>query len=138
MVYKFGITTSEDKIINIKNKNDKRLSHFLGVDNIVRMTPKKARFLKKAIHFGIPSPRSLPETIKGFLKSTYKAGVYLYEASWLFHIDFFMQFPMQEGIFNIHLMYFPFERGSKEKNKADRVHFGNKGEGFSVVNSFNL
>ena len=40
MVDKVGITTSEDKI-NIKNKNDKRLAHFLGVDSIVRMTPRK-------------------------------------------------------------------------------------------------
>ena len=43
MVYKVGITTNEDKIIIIKNKNDKRLAHFLGVDSIVRMTPRKAR-----------------------------------------------------------------------------------------------
>jgi len=35
-------------------------------------------------------------------------------------------------------MDFPFEGGSKGKNKVDRVHFGNRGEGFSVVNAFNL
>jgi len=45
---------------------------------------------------------------------------------------------MQEGRFNIHLMDFPFERGGKGKNKADRVHFGNRGEGFSIVNDLNL
>ena len=80
----------------------------------------------------------LLDTIKGFLKPKYKAGVCFYEANGLFHVDFFMQVPMQEGRFNIHLMDFPFERGSKGKNKADRVHFGNWREGFSVVNAFNL
>ena len=107
MVYKVGITTSKDKIINIKNKNYKILTHFLDVVNIVRMTLRKASILKKAIHFGIPSPRGLLETIKGFLKPKYKAGVCLYKSRRLFHIGFFMQVPMQEGRFNIHLMDFP-------------------------------
>jgi len=49
-----------------------------------------------------------------------------------------MKVPMREGRFNIHLMHFPVERGSKGKNKEDRVHFGNRGEGSSIVNSFNL
>ena len=49
-----------------------------------------------------------------------------------------MQVPMQEGRFNIHLMDIPFGRGIKGKNKADRVHFGNKGEGFTIVNAFKL
>ena len=44
MVYKVGITTSKNKIINIKNKDDKRVAHFLGVDSIVRITTRKARF----------------------------------------------------------------------------------------------
>ena len=90
------------------------------------------------MHFGIPGLRGLLETIKGFLKLTYKAGLFLYKSRRLFHIDFFMQVPMEEGRFNIHLMDFLFERGSKGKKKAVRVHFGNRGEGFSIVNSFNL
>ena len=39
MVY---ITTSKDKIINIKKKDGKGLTHFLGVGSVVRMTPRKA------------------------------------------------------------------------------------------------
>ena len=42
MVYMVGITTSKDKIINLKNKDDEELTHFLGVDSVVRMTPRKA------------------------------------------------------------------------------------------------
>jgi len=80
----------------------------------------------------------LLETIKGFIKLTYKVGFFLYKYGRLFHIDIFMQVPIQEGIFNIHLMDFPIERGNKGKNKADKVHFGNRGEGFSISNSFNL
>ena len=45
MVYEVGITTSKDKIINIKNKDDKGVSHFLGVDSVVRMTPRKAIYI---------------------------------------------------------------------------------------------
>ena len=41
MVYMVGITTSKDKIINIKNKDGEGLIHFLGVDSVVRMTPRK-------------------------------------------------------------------------------------------------
>jgi len=35
-------------------------------------------------------------------------------------------------------MDFPFGRGSKGKKKVNKVHFGNKGEGFIIVNAFNL
>jgi len=42
MVYKVWITTNKDKIIKIKNKNDKRLTHFIGADNILRITPRNA------------------------------------------------------------------------------------------------
>ena len=42
MVYKVWITTSKDKIINIKKKDGEGLTHFLGVDSVVRMTPRKA------------------------------------------------------------------------------------------------
>ena len=38
----------------------------------------------------------------------------------------------------MHLMDFPFKGGSKGKNKADRIYFGNEGEAFSIVNAFNL
>ena len=42
MVYMVGITTSKDKIINIRNKDGEGLTQFLGVDSVVRMTPRKA------------------------------------------------------------------------------------------------
>ena len=35
-------------------------------------------------------------------------------------------------------MDFPFERGNNGKNKEDKVHYGNRGESFSIVNAFNL
>ena len=42
MFYMVWITTSKDKIINIKNKDGEGLTHFLGVDSVIRMTPRKA------------------------------------------------------------------------------------------------
>ena len=54
MGYKFRITTSKDKIINIKNKYDEMVSYFLSIDIGVRMTSRKTSVKKKAIHFGIP------------------------------------------------------------------------------------
>ena len=42
MVYMTGITTIKYKIINIKSKDGEGLTHFLGVDSVVRMTPRKA------------------------------------------------------------------------------------------------
>ena len=80
----------------------------------------------------------LLETTKEFFKLTYKARFSLYKSRMLFHIYFLMQVPIQKGRFNIHLMDFPFERANKTKNKVDRVHFGNKGDVFTIVNVFNL
>ena len=42
MGYMVGITTSKDKVIDIKNKDDEGFTHFLGVDSVVKMTPRKA------------------------------------------------------------------------------------------------
>ena len=57
MGYKFRVTTSNDKIINIKNKYDEMVSYFLGIDIGVRMASRKTSVKEKAIHFGIPSSR---------------------------------------------------------------------------------
>jgi hypothetical protein len=78
-------------------------SYFFGIDIRVRMTSRKAGVKKKAAHFGISSSRSLLKTRKRFLKATNKVGVILDIARRLFHVDFFLQIPMQEGRFNIHL-----------------------------------
>ena len=59
----FRVTTSKDKIINIKNKYDEMVSYFLGIDIGVRMKSRKISFKEKAIHFGIPSSRSLLKAI---------------------------------------------------------------------------
>jgi hypothetical protein len=72
------------------------------------MTSREVGFKKKVIHFRIPSSKSLLNTIQKFLKTTYKAGVILNIVKRLFHVDLFLQSPMQEGGFNIHLMDFPF------------------------------
>ena len=42
MVYKFGITTSEDKAINIKYKDNKLTIDSFGIDSVIRMTSRKA------------------------------------------------------------------------------------------------
>ena len=82
------------------------------------------------------------KTIKRFLKMTNKARVIVDKTGRLFHADFFMKVSMQvsmkEGGFDIHLMDFPFIGCNKGKNKANGVHFGNRGKGFGIVNSLNL
>ena len=78
------------------------------------------------------------KTIKRFLKATDKARVIVDKTGRLFHVNFFMQVSMQEGGFDIHLMDFPFIGCSKGKNKANGVHFGNRGKGFGIVNALNL
>ena len=83
-------------------------SYFLGIDIRIRMASRESSGNKKAIHFGIPSLRSLVETINRFLEVTNKARVILDIARRLFHVNFFLQFPIQEGVFNIHLMELPF------------------------------
>ena len=94
MVYMVWITTSKDNIINIKNKDGEGIAHFLGVDSVVIMTPRKSIILEKSIHFGIPSPRSLFETIERLPKVTNKVVVFLDKAKGLFHVDLFMQISM--------------------------------------------
>ena len=68
MGYKFRVTTSKDKIINIKNKYDEMVSYFLGIDIGVRMASRKTSVKEKAIHFGITSSWSLLKAIYRFLK----------------------------------------------------------------------
>ena len=42
MGYKFRVTTSKDKIINIKNKYDEMVSYFLGIYIGVKMASRKS------------------------------------------------------------------------------------------------
>ena len=72
------------------------------------MESRKSSVNKKVVHFGIPGSRILLKTIKRFLKAKNKARVILDIARRLFHVDFFLKIPMQEGGFNIHLMEIPF------------------------------
>ena len=113
-------------------------SYFLSIDIRVRMESRKASVKKKVVHFGLLNSRSFLKTIKRFLKVKNKDRVILDIARRLFHVYFFFQIPMQENGFNIHLMDLPFMRDSKGKNKADGIHFGYRGKGFIIVNSFNL
>jgi hypothetical protein len=83
-------------------------SYVLGIDIRIIMTSRKSGVNKKAIHFGIPRSRSLLKTIKRFIKVKNKVRVILDIAKRLFHAYFFLQIPMQEGGFNIHLMELPF------------------------------
>ena len=63
MGYKLRVTTNKDKIINIKNKYDEMVSYFLGIDIGVIMASRKTSVKEKAIHYGIPSSRSLLKAI---------------------------------------------------------------------------
>jgi hypothetical protein len=83
-------------------------SYFLGIEIRVKMTSRKVDIKKKVVHFGIPILRSFLKTITRFIKVTNKAGVILDIASRLFHVYSFFQIPMQEVIFNIHMMDLPF------------------------------
>ena len=51
MGYKFRVTTSKDKIINIKNTYDEMVSYFLGIDIGVRMASRKTSVKEKAMAF---------------------------------------------------------------------------------------
>jgi hypothetical protein len=83
-------------------------SYFIGIDIRIRMAPRKFDVNKKAVHFGIPSSGNLLKNIKRFLKATNKARVIMDIARRLFHVDLFLQIPMQESGFNIHLIDLPF------------------------------
>ena len=63
------------------------VSYFLGIDIGVRMVSRKTSVKEKAIHFGIPSSRSLLKAIQGFLKETNKARVILNISRRLFHVN---------------------------------------------------
>ena len=47
MGYKFKVTTSKDKIININNKYNEMVSYFLGIDIGVRMASRKTSARRK-------------------------------------------------------------------------------------------
>ena len=78
--------------------------YFLGIDIRIIKTSRKYNVKKKVVHFGIPSSRRFLNTIKRFLKVENKAEVILDIAWRLFHVYLFLQIPMQEGGFDIHLM----------------------------------
>ena len=63
MGYKFRVTMTKDKIINIKNKYDEMVSYFLGIDIGIIIAFRKTSVKEKAIHFGIPSLRRLLKAI---------------------------------------------------------------------------
>ena len=95
-------------MIDIKYKDYDMDSYFLGINIRIIMASRESSVNKKAVHFGIPSSGSLLKTIKSFLKEKNKARVIMDIAERLFCVYFFLQIPMQEGIFNIHLMDLPF------------------------------
>jgi hypothetical protein len=108
MVLNFSVTTSKNKVINIKEKDYEMASYFLGIDIRIRMASRESIGNKKVVHFGIPSLGSLLETIKRFIKVTSKARVIIDIARRLFHVYLFLQISMKEGGFNVHMMELPF------------------------------
>jgi hypothetical protein len=105
----FGVTMSEYKVVNMKNKYHEIVTYFLGIYIGIKMTSTKYSVKKKAIHFSIPRPISFPKAIKRFLNVTNKVKVIFNIAKRLFHVDLFMQILMQEVKFSIHLMDLPFK-----------------------------
>ena len=57
------VTTSKKNVINIKGKDDEMVSYFFGIDIGIRMASRKTSVKEKAMHFGIPSSRSLLKAI---------------------------------------------------------------------------
>ena len=62
------VTTSKDKIINIKKKYDGMVSYFLGIDIGVIMESRKNSVKEKAIHFGIQALGACLRPYKDFLR----------------------------------------------------------------------
>ena len=56
------VTTNKNKVININEKDDDMVSHFLSIDLGVKMTSIKTIFKEKAIHDKLGS-RSLLKAI---------------------------------------------------------------------------
>jgi hypothetical protein len=59
------------------------------------MKSRKYGVKKKVFHFGIPSLRSLLDTIKIFLKATNNDGFVLYISMRFFHVYLFLQICIQ-------------------------------------------
>ena len=68
MGYKFKVTTSKDKIINIKNKYDEMVSYFLGIDIGIRMASRKTSVKEKAIHLAYQALGACLRPYKDFLR----------------------------------------------------------------------
>ena len=51
MGYKFGVTSSEYKVINIKYKYEKMVTYLFGIDAMVRVTSREAKVKKELAHF---------------------------------------------------------------------------------------
>jgi hypothetical protein len=83
-------------------------SYFLGIDIRVIIAYINVDIKKKVVHFGIPNSRSFLKTIKRFIEAENKARFILDRVKRLFHVYLFLKIPMQEGIFDIHLMDLPF------------------------------
>ena len=83
-------------------------SYFLGIDIRIKMTSREFGVNMKVVRFGIPSLRSFLKTINKFLKVTKRARVIMDIVERLFHVDLFLQIPMQQGKFGIQLMDLPF------------------------------
>ena len=71
--------------------------YFPGIYIRVRRTSRKVSVKMKDVHFGIPSSRSLLNTIKRFLKVKNKARVILDIVRRLFQVYLFLKISMQEG-----------------------------------------
>ena len=68
MGYKFRVTTSKDKIINIKNKYDEMVSYFLGIDIGVGMASRKTSVKEKVIILAYQDLGACLRPYKDFLK----------------------------------------------------------------------
>jgi hypothetical protein len=80
----------------------------------------------------------LLKTIKRFLKEENKDGVILDISRRFFHVDLLLANPMQEGIFDIHLMDLHLCEVARARTRWMEFILAMRGKCFIIVNSFNL
>jgi hypothetical protein len=93
MGYKFGVTTSHYKIININKKYHGVLKFSLGINIRVKITSRKFSVKKKTIHFSIPSLRGFLKAIERFFKVEKRDVIILNIANKLFPRKFVLVNP---------------------------------------------
>ena len=104
---------------------------------MIRFTMFEAMINKETINLFIPSMRCLFQFIQRLFKPTNKTKN-LPQNQEIVPYRFLQTNLHKKNTFNIHLMKCPSKISSKGKNQLNKVHFCNRGKGFSVVDAFQL